>query len=116
MSAQGFTRQHWSDEKGNPAGGCTTGRGFTISWQHGPLGSGPDRKVPNGAFVEDIIAAARDRIEHYQATAFACPENAHAIECLTAALQYLEQRTSRRTEEGTEGTHMVTQAEGKADA
>ena len=35
---QGFFEEHWVDEKGNPAGGVSTGKGLTISWQNGPLG------------------------------------------------------------------------------
>ena len=38
MAAQGFFDQHWLDMDGNPAGGVSTGKGFTISWQNGPLG------------------------------------------------------------------------------
>ena len=49
--------EHWVDENGNPAGGITQGVGFTISWQNGPLGTGEERKEPNGAFVENVILA-----------------------------------------------------------
>lgn len=113
MAAQGFTREHWKDTTGNPAGGCTTGKGFTISWQNGPLGRGVDRKPPNGAFVEDVIAAVRDRIEFYQASPFACDENSKAIKHLTSALEYLKDRTTRREKHGTEGTHLVKSEEGR---
>ena len=44
---QGLYQEHWSDHKKRPAGGVTTGRGFTISWQNGPLGRGKDRIEPN---------------------------------------------------------------------
>ena len=55
---QGHFEEHWSDKDGNPAGGVSSGRGFAISWQNGPLGRGVERREPNGAFVEDVIAAA----------------------------------------------------------
>ena len=45
------TSNHFSDGNGNPAGGTTYGNGFAIGWQNGPLGRGPDRIEPNGAFV-----------------------------------------------------------------
>ncbi len=47
-------------ENGKPAGGCTWGPGWSISWQRGPMvGSDGNRLEPNGAFVEDIIRASR---------------------------------------------------------
>lgn len=101
----GFKSHHWLDHNGKPAGGVTLGHGFTVSWQNGPLGRGDERKEPNGAFVEDVIAAARDRLSWYQLTGFNCVENATAIEHLSAALLALEERTSRRERAGIEGTH-----------
>ena len=59
----------------------------------------------NGAFVEGVILAAVKRLEFYQASKFACPENAAALECLNKALIHLWDRTSRRVAAGTEGTH-----------
>jgi hypothetical protein len=103
----GFFSKHWNDSKGRPAGGVSSGRGFTISWQNGPLGKiGTDeRKEPNGALVEDVIDAARDRIEYYQQTGFACGENQEAINYLTLALESLDSRTTKRISKGVEGTH-----------
>lgn len=96
---------HFTDE-GKPDGGGTYGQGFCITWQRGPLGRGEDREEPNGAFVEDIITAAMDRILFYQnETPFACDENAKAIEHLELALKCLKRRTMRREASGTEGTH-----------
>lgn len=104
MAAQGFFSEHWSDD-GNPAGGVTTGRGFTISWQNGPLGRGNDRREPNGAFVEDVISAAIERIEFYQASRFNSEYNARAIECLKDAVAALQARTADRESRDVEGTH-----------
>lgn len=104
---QGFFAQHWDDGMGHPAGGVSSGRGFTISWQNGPLGRGADRKDPNGAFVEDIIDAAKGRLEFYEAGEFACKQNKEALHHLEEALRWLNDRTTRREERAVEGTHAV---------
>lgn len=96
----------FSDVNGRPEGGQTWGQGFAIAWQRGPLGRGADRKEPNGAFVEDIIVAALDRIEFYQRSQFRCTENETAANHLRLALQALEARTSCREQQGVEGTHV----------
>jgi len=93
------------DENGNPAGGYVDGIGLTIKWQDGPLGRGEDRKAPNGAFVETVIQAVIQRIEHYNSTKFKCRENSIAITKLEEAKMWLNSRTQRREKEGTEGTH-----------
>jgi len=100
-----FFSEHWIDADGNPAGGVSSGLGFTISWQMGPLGRGDDRRIPNGAFVEKIIYAAIDRIQFYQKSKFACDENAAALLYLKDALDALETRTANREQRGVEGTH-----------
>ena len=110
MARPGFYQENWTDEKGNPAGGVATDRGFTISWQNGPLGKleTAQRREPNGAFVEDILGAALGRIEFYQNNAdgrHACEENAEAIEHIVKAMEALDRRTHRRTADKTEGTH-----------
>lgn len=110
MARQGFYQEHWTDENNNPAGGVSTGRGFTISWQNGPLGKldTADRREPNGAFVEDILGTALGRLEFYQTASdgkFACEENAEAIENIVKAMEVLDKRTARRVADKTEGTH-----------
>lgn len=102
---EGIKSEHWLDANGNPAGGCTFGNGFAISWQNGPLGRGDDRKEPNGAFVEDIIKSAIDRIEFYQDSKFACESNAETLRHLKRALASQESRTANREARGVEGTH-----------
>jgi hypothetical protein len=99
------TSHHWSDESGIPAGGATFGRGFAISWQNGPLGRDPERQEPNGAFVEDIIIAAADRLEYYQRSRFVCQHNAEAMHHLAAALDWMNRRTAERESRKVEGTH-----------
>jgi hypothetical protein len=104
ITTPGFKSQHWSDD-GKPAGGCTYGVGFAISWQNGPLGRGTERKEPNGAFVEDIISAVIDRMKYYQASPFACVANAATIEHLEKALAVQNARTAEREARNVEGTH-----------
>ena len=91
--------------KDGPAGGFVTGTGIQIDWQDGPLGRGKDRQEPNGAFVETVIDAARQRLVFYQDSKFSCPENESAIIHLERALRVLDIRTKRREESGIEGTH-----------
>jgi hypothetical protein len=100
-----FTSNHFTDKNGCPSGGTTYGNGFAIGWQNGPLGRGPEREPANGAFVEDIIAAAIDRLQHYQSSRFNCIENGIAIDRLNDALFALNERTKRREAAGVEGTH-----------
>lgn len=102
---QGFASDHWTSDEGTPLGGCTYGVGFAISWQNGALRSRGTIRKPNGAFVEDVIAAARDRLAHFQDGRFACDENAEAIEHLTCALEALKRRTAKREARGVDGTH-----------
>lgn len=105
MESPVFHNNKADPETGNPAGGATSGRGFTIAWQDGPLGSGPDRIEPNGAFVEDVITAAIGRLEFYQASRFNCETNARALDHLVAARDALRERTADREARGVEGTH-----------
>lgn len=97
------------DEKGNPTGGYVTGRGLSVQWQDGPLGRPPDGPAtPNGAFVDDLIEAARQRLEFYQTAAngrFKCRENAMAITKLEEALHWLYARRVGRERRGVQGTH-----------
>ena len=95
------------DENGNPTGGSVRGTGLAVDWQNGPLGRGEDRKEPNGAFVETVIDAARQRIEFYQASQFKCRENAIAITKLEEALLWLNKRTADREKRNVEGEHKI---------
>lgn len=91
---------------GNPSGGTSQARGVQINWQNGPLAtSDGGRKEPNGAFVEEVIQIAIDRINFYNDSKFRCRENSLAITKLEEALHWLNARTSRREAQGIEGTH-----------
>lgn len=104
---QELEHDHRLSPEGMPAGGTTTGRGIQITWQDGPLGRGPDRIEPNGAFVEGVIEAALGRLDFYQVSRFKCRENALAITKLQEALHWLQHRTADRERRGVEGTHDV---------
>jgi len=96
------------DDDGNPSGGTASGLGLSIAWQDGPLGREP--ATPNGAFVDDLIEAARQRLEFYQKAAggkFACRENALAITKLEEALHWLYARRMEREKRGVQGTHQA---------
>lgn len=99
--------QNNTDSEGNPAGGTVSGTGLMIGWQDGPLGRGEERKEPNGAFVEGVIEAAKQRLEFYQGSKFNCEENDQAIFHLGMALSALENRTKAREQREVEGTHAV---------
>ncbi len=102
-------REHWTDADGNPEGGYSRGTGYLISWQRGPLGKvgTPDRKEPNGAFVEDIIDAVQSYLSHLMDINLYCNKEVlkSAFASLQAAADILDARTKRRTEAQTEGTH-----------
>lgn len=100
-----IVENHFSDEKGRPAGGITYGGGFAIAWQNGPLAVDGVRREPNGAFVEDVIAAVIGRLEFYQNSGFACVENEDALFALKEAARRLDDRTKGRESRGVEGTH-----------
>lgn len=103
-----FTAENKDDAAGNPAGGQVRGTGLSIDWQDGPLGRDESRMAPNGAFVETVVAAAKQRIEYYQDASngkFKCRENAMAITKLDEALLWLNKRTQDREARAVEGTH-----------
>ena len=95
-----------TDSYGNPTGGSVDGMGLHVSWQDGPLGRLP--ATPNGAFLEDLIEAVRQRLVFYQEAAsgkFACRENALAITKLEEAAMWLQARRAAREARGVQGTH-----------
>lgn len=101
------------DVDGNPAGGsvkvtCPFGTCVQIMWQDGPLGRPP--QPANGAFVEDVIEAARQRLEFYQIAnggKFACRENALSITKLEEALHWLEFRRQSREKRKVQGLNLT---------
>jgi len=94
-----------TDGAGNPTGGNTWGNGFKmeINWQDGIVGD----KGQTGAFVEDVLEAARQRLMFFNSTKFRCRENSLAITKIEEALQWLDWRTRQRVAEGVENTYEV---------
>lgn len=93
----------FDDDK--PAGGFAQGLGLRIDWQNGPLVVDGKRIERSGAFVEDLLIVAINRLEHYQDSPFACDDNAQALVALNIALDCLHHRTADREARGVEGTH-----------
>lgn len=93
------------DGNENPTGGHVYGVGLKIDWQDGPLGRGDNRQVPNGAFVETVLSAAKQRLEFYNEGKYRCRENSLAITKIEEALHWLEARTKDRETRKVEGTH-----------
>jgi hypothetical protein len=94
-------------DNGNPTGGWARGTGIDIRWQDGPLGRGDERNRPNGAFIEGVLEAARQRLVFFQSSKFACRENAIALTKIEEALHWLDHRTRDRETRQVEGTHSV---------
>lgn len=104
-----FFAENTVNADGNPFGGRVEGNGLGITWQQGPLvREDGTRREPNGAFVETVIAAARQRIAFYQSSKFACRENAMALQKIDEALMWLDARTKKREAAGVEGTWKTT--------
>lgn len=92
------------DEDKNPAGGYVKFQdGSEVQVQNGLIKNGK----PNGALVEDFIAAAVARLEFYQKSKFKCRENALALTKLQEAEHWLAHRTRDRTSRDVENTHEV---------
>lgn len=94
--------RNWLDENGNHDGGISTGIGFTIAWQRGPLTDGR-----NGAFLIEVLKSCRQQLIQYQLGKFACKENQEALDQLNQSIASLEKRAARRMAEGKLGTHEV---------
>jgi hypothetical protein len=93
--------QNWTNDDGTHAGGVSTGVGFTIAWQRGPL----NEAGRNGAFLIEVLEACRHQLRYYQMSKYACEENLKAMEHLDEALFALQSRRDRRNLQGTLGTH-----------
>ena len=117
-----YTHYNVVDEDGNPAGGDFFGTGIRLRWQSGPLPKyPPEQGDANGAFVEDVIECAIQRLEFYQGERpdegdgrFACAENATALKHLRNAKKVLLARTKRRRDAGIEGQHVEPQPDDGA--
>lgn len=59
----------------------------------------------NGITHEVLLEVLIDRLSAFQEGAFACIENARALQCLCEARHVLRSRTRARQDRGVEGTH-----------
>lgn len=103
-----------TDEAGNPTGGGVFDQRegepkLTIEWQNGPRGINADGSLgaSNGAFVEDVIFAALQRLQFFQESKYKTRENAIAITKLEEALMILNHRRLDRADRRVEGKHEV---------
>lgn len=85
----------------NPTGGYTTLPGGNITWQNGVIGENGQ----NGAFIEDVITAAIERLEYFNNSKFRCRENSLAITKLEEALHWLAARKTNREAQGVENSY-----------
>lgn len=109
LNVQDLQLTNKTDADGNPTGGEVVGRGLTIHWQNGPRTPDAEGNLApsNGAFVEDAIYAAKQRLEFFQDSKYAADENKEAIEHLQQALEALDKRRKDRQARGVEGQHEV---------
>ena len=96
-----FRLDHIGAGKMALSGSCTRS-GLRIRWQDGPVDRAKGAK-PNGAFVEDILEVCKRRLEHYQKSAFACEENAIAMQFIDDAIVALTARRRDRISRGVQG-------------
>jgi hypothetical protein len=102
-----LTYNYLEDE--NPTGGSVRSIGLQVDWQNGPRSQADTDELlpPNGAFVEDVIYTALQRLQFFQDSKFSCRANAIAITHLESALQTLKHRQLERSHRGVEGSHEV---------
>ena len=93
----------WITAEGFPDGAISTGIGFTIAWQRGPLTT----NGRNGAFLLEVLGVCLHQLEQYQEGRFACAENEKALLNLTEAIEHLSARRERREVQGMLGSHEV---------
>ncbi|MEH1777151.1 hypothetical protein [Nostoc sp.] len=97
--------QNWTNDNGTHDGGVSTGTGFTISWQRGPI----NVAGRNGAFLIEVLEACHSQLEYFQNSAYSSQENIEALDYLEKCIKRLKSRRSRRETEGTLGTHQPDQ-------
>jgi hypothetical protein len=112
------------DDNENPTGGDVylqvTKNGDTefpalvVNWQDSPRGTGetnadgsPVLAQPNGAFVEDVLWAALQRLEFFNESKYRDRANSLAITKIEEALQALKNRQLERSHRNVEGKHEV---------
>ncbi len=74
-----------------------------IHFQEGPI----KECGVNGVCNEDLLLMVVTRLQQFQASPYACRENALALTKLEEAAMWLRKRTMDREVRGVEGTHTV---------
>lgn len=98
--------RNYTDQDGNPSGGYAQGPGMTVVFQDGPRGKIGESLAPaNGAFVEDLMVAAMQRLSFFQGSQYAHPANAEAIVHLDRAIAALNARAEERKARGVLGVN-----------
>ena len=97
------------DDNANPTGGYAHGVGMCIAWQDCPRGKNPDGTLgpATGAFVEDALVAAAQRLAYFQQSKYACDENAAALQHINDAIDIMQSRAEKRANRGVLGQHAV---------
>lgn len=97
-----------NDVDNNPTGGSVIGTGLEINWQDGPRAREDGSLKPaNGAFIEDVLWAALQRLEFFNDGKYRSRANSLAITGVEQALQALKDRQLERSYRGVEGKHEV---------
>lgn len=108
-----------SDEYDNPTGGSVYLQvikngdnefpALVVNWQDGPRAQEPGKALeePNGAFVEDVLWAALQRLEFFNEGKYRDRANAIAITHIEQAIQALKDRQLERSYRHVEGKHEV---------
>lgn len=79
-----------------------------VQWQNGPRGREDGTLAePNGAFVEDVLWVALQRLEFFNEGKYRDRANSIAITKIEEALQALKNRQLERSYRGVEGKHEV---------
>lgn len=79
-----------------------------VEWQNGPRGREDGTLAePNGAFVEDVLWVALQRLEFFNEGKYRDRANSIAITKIEEALQALKNRQLERSYRGVEGKHEV---------
>lgn len=92
-----------------PQSGYVVGPGLTVVWQDGPRAKQSDGTLAaaNGAFVEDLLVAAYERLAFFQSTQFSHEANAFAMDYIVNALDAMQSRASQRAAAGKLGQQEV---------
>lgn len=106
------------DENENPTGGevylqvtkdgDTEFPALVVNWQDGARGQADGSLAdPNGAFVEDVLWAALQRLEFFNESKYRDRANSLAITHIEQALQALKDRQLERSHRNVEGKYEV---------